>query len=70
MEIKETNCFKCTDGSIFEDKDKATLHQHELNAKHELTFLVQDNCYRGMDDGDILDFIWEHRYKIGEILNF
>lgn len=68
--VKRSECYECTDGKVFKELSEAECHQLELNAKHELAFLVQDNTSTQDEEDNVFDFIWEHRYELSAILNF
>jgi len=66
--MKETTCWKTSDGELFENKDEAKIHQIEIQLKSGLIKFVDDFYCHNMHSTDIVDELYRGRFILAELL--
>jgi len=66
---EEIKAYETKDGKIFKDKKEAEKHDLENEVNTELTTLVENELYNGMDKTTVIDFILDNRDKLFSLLS-
>ena len=67
--MKKITAFQTDDGKIFDDEDEAVDHEAETDMRKAVTELVDSECYAGMNEKDIINFIMECAGDFREIFS-
>lgn len=67
-EVKKVDCYECSDGNVFKDKESAFMHQSDIDKRKAVEDFVDSHCYNGMSKSDIADFIIDNIDEIKKIL--
>lgn len=67
MQINEIIKYE-VNGKIFDSEEEANLYMKRLKFEQDLISILDEFCYRGMDQGDVFDGIMTHKDEIINLL--
>ena len=62
--MKEIISYKTDDGTIYERKEDAEIHDRQVERIKELTYLLDDLFYRDISGTEVIDIIIEKKIII------
>jgi len=69
MAVDKIEAFKTSDGQVFTDKKEADKYELAIEVRAELTKIVDDELYNGLDKRTVVDFLIENKSTLFSILS-